>query len=189
MYKHSACSSVITPSFSSSFSLSHSIHFPHMFLPSLPPLSPPPSSILTPCSWPYPVKICMQSDEITQAYTCARRTHPPLIWIWISHSHHSDTRTHVCAYSTFKTQTYFPINNACWSYCCQRSRENERVAERREMVHIVSQSWKFQFASEMKLGCSSKAMTLFILITKEGSNETTWLIVIPPRSLGGLGFF
>lgn len=32
---------------------------------------------------------------------------------------------------------------------------------------------KYEFASEMKLGCSLKAMTLFILITMEGRNETT----------------
>ena len=123
MYKHSARSSVITPSLSSFLSLSHSIHSLHMFPLSLPP--PPPSSSLTPSPRPSPLKICMQSDEITQAYTCARRTHPPLIWMWIVHSHHS--HTHVCAYSTLKTQAYFQINNACWSYCSQSGREEEKA--------------------------------------------------------------
>ena len=99
----------------------------HPFPAHVPSLSAstPPSSSLTPSPRPSPLKICMQSDEITQAYTCARRTHPPLIWMWIVHSHHS--HTHVCAYSTLKTQAYFQINNACWSYCSQSGREEEKA--------------------------------------------------------------
>lgn len=64
-------------------------------------LSPPLSSILTlPVS---SVKICMQSDEITQVYTCAHRTYPPLIWIWIAHSQHSHTQlyAHMSAHTVF----------------------------------------------------------------------------------------
>lgn len=49
----------------------------------------------------------------------------------------------------------------------------------RKMLHVVSQSWKFEFASKIKLCCSLEVMTLFIVIIIEGSNETTWLILIP----------
>lgn len=139
MYKHSASSSVITPSFSSSLSLSHSIHFLHMSHPSLPPLSFPLSSILTlSLHGLLRLKFACKVMKSHRRTPVPCRTHPPLIWIWIAHSHHSHTHwyththTHVCAYSTFKTQTYFPINNACWSYCSQRSRESKRMSERRK---------------------------------------------------------
>lgn len=71
-------------------------------------LSPLPSS----------VKICMQRDEIAQAYTCA--THPPSIRLRIVRSHCSRAQT-----AFERTQTSFPINNKCSVPHC--SGETERA--------------------------------------------------------------
>ena len=130
MYKHNACSPVITPSFSFSLSLSHSVHFLHMFHPSLPPLSlsfhP---SLLQPrlkfaCKvmqshrhTPVPAEATFHSFN-SESGTRIFRTHAD------THTH-----THHCIYSS---QTYFPINNACWPYCSQRSRQGGKMTETRK---------------------------------------------------------
>lgn len=131
MYKHSACRSVITPSFPSSLSLSHSVHFLHMFHPSLPPLSPPPPSILCLRGHPQFKFACKVMKSHRHTPVPAEHTLPS--FKSESHVHnfrtHTDARTHFCTYCT---QTYFPINNACWPDCSQRGRQNERMTERRK---------------------------------------------------------
>lgn len=134
MYKHSACSSVITPSFSSSS--------PFLTL-----------SICCTCSIPlspsifhlHSVSMAILSENLhpkwwnhTGIHLCLQNTPSPHLNLnrtFTASSHtHTLIHAHVCTCSSFKTQTqpYFPINNACWSYCSQRGRESERMSERRE---------------------------------------------------------
>lgn len=47
----------------------------------------------------------------------------------------------------------------------------------RKMVHIIRPNWIY--FTKWNWAAASEVMTLFILITKQGSNEATWLTVIP----------
>lgn len=93
------------------------------------------------------LKICMQSDEIIQAYTCARRAHHPFAGFRIVHLHHSCTQT------AFETQTYSPINNKCSIYRSEADGESQKGwvmggETRRKTLCIVTWNWRFEFASE-----------------------------------------
>lgn len=62
----------------------------------------------------------MQSDETAEAHTCSR-TNPPLIWIWITHSHCSHTNWYMHTFvHMVPNPNILSMNNVCWSHCSPR---------------------------------------------------------------------
>lgn len=114
-------------------SLSHSIHLLHMFHPSLSLRLP--SSL---CLHGYPQRKFACKVMKSHRHTPVPAEHTLSSFESESHVHiiltHTLIHLYACTCGSFKTetQTYFPINNACWSYCSQRSRESERMSERRK---------------------------------------------------------
>ena len=192
MYKHSACSSVITPSFFSSLpfpsltlSISCTFHLPlclHTLTLSLSPSVFHPRSSL--CGRPRLKFACKVMKSHRRTPVPAKHTLSSFETLPRARIHN---RLHILYFQ--KTQTYFPINNACWSYRSRRSGESGGVSwgggggAKPRGRWCTSLDETNRLFKKMESSRSLEVMTLFNLIIMEGSNETTWLIVIPQSSL------
>lgn len=130
MYKHSACSSAITPSFSSSPSSLHPFpaHVPFLS----PSLTHPVFHSLSDLAAILGSNLHAKWWNHTDLHLCPQNTPSPHLNLNRTFKSVSHTLTHTHSHTSahtvlFKTQTYFPINNACWSHCSRRSRANGRL--------------------------------------------------------------